>query len=98
MTKNRFVRAAKRLIVKGLGWGEKLPLIVRFPLGIAFCIGGVLGFLPVLGFWMLPLGILLIGMCIPGIDRRIKRWMERVEVELATPLIGSTRADQNRPK
>lgn len=98
MTKNAFFRAAKRLVLKGLGYGERLPLILRIPLGIGLCIGGVLGFLPILGFWMLPLGILLIGMCIPGIDRKIKRWMQRTEAELAAPRIGPTRDDLNRSK
>lgn len=98
MTKNRFFRAALKLVLKGLGWGEKLPLIMRFPLGVALCIGGVLGFLPVLGFWMLPLGILLIGMCIPGIDRRIRRWMQRTEAKLSTPLIGSNAEELKQSK
>ena len=30
---------------------------VRITLGVALCIGGCLGFLPILGFWMLPLGL-----------------------------------------
>ncbi len=29
----------------------------RFVLGILLMLGGVVGFLPVLGFWMIPLGI-----------------------------------------
>jgi hypothetical protein len=32
----------------------------RTVLGIGLCIGGVLGFLPIVGFWMLPLGILVL--------------------------------------
>lgn len=32
---------------------------VRRGIGIALMIGGVLGFLPVLGFWMFPLGLVL---------------------------------------
>jgi hypothetical protein len=34
-----------------------LPPGTRLPVGIVLIAGGVLGFLPVLGFWMLPLGI-----------------------------------------
>jgi len=33
---------------------------VRVPAGIALTGGGVLGFLPVLGFWMLPVGLALL--------------------------------------
>ena len=91
MTKSSFFRAAKRLVLKGLEYGERLPLFLRIPLGIALCIGGVLGFLPILGFWMLPLGFLLIGMCIPGIDRKIRRWMQKTEAELAAPRIAPPR-------
>lgn len=33
---------------------------VRIPLGVLLVIGGLLSFLPVLGIWMLPLGLLLL--------------------------------------
>jgi hypothetical protein len=32
----------------------------RVPLAIALMVGGLLGFLPILGFWMLPLGLALL--------------------------------------
>lgn len=32
----------------------------RVALGVAFILAGFLGFLPVLGFWMIPLGILIL--------------------------------------
>ena len=32
----------------------------RIALGVALTIGGLLGFLPILGFWMIPLGILVL--------------------------------------
>ena len=83
MTKTGIWRVIKKLVLGGLYYGEKLPFYLRLPLGIALCIGGVLGFLPVLGFWMLPLGLLLIGLCIPGIDRRVQAWMHRTQAELA---------------
>ena len=34
----------------GLWW-------VRLPLGIVLILGGIVGFLPILGFWMVPLGL-----------------------------------------
>ena len=35
---------------------------VRIPLGILLMLGGVFSFLPVLGIWMLPLGLLLLAL------------------------------------
>jgi len=37
--------------------GRKLPPGLRLVAGLLLICGGVLGFLPVLGFWMIPLGI-----------------------------------------
>jgi purine-cytosine permease-like protein len=41
--------------------GRRIPLpkhpILRAMLGVALLLGGVLGFLPVLGYWMIPLGL-----------------------------------------
>lgn len=50
--------------------------LARFGLGVLLIGGGVFGFLPVLGFWMFPLGVLLIATCIPYFDRRIRAWMK----------------------
>jgi hypothetical protein len=47
---------------------------LRIPLGVLFLAGGLLGFLPVLGFWMMPLGILLIAIDVPF----VRRWVIRV--------------------
>ncbi|WIY54267.1 hypothetical protein O9Z70_07040 [Devosia sp. YIM 151766] len=33
---------------------------IRIPLGILLVLGGIFSFLPVLGIWMLPLGLLLL--------------------------------------
>lgn len=38
---------------------------VRIPIGLFFIIGGVFSFLPVLGVWMLPLGLLLLAYDVP---------------------------------
>lgn len=36
---------------------QKVPPGFRLALGLVLIAGGVLGFLPVLGFWMIPLGL-----------------------------------------
>ena len=40
-------------------------MLVRIPLGILLVLGGIFSFLPVLGIWMLPLGLLLLAIDIP---------------------------------
>ncbi len=39
--------------------------LIRIPLGILLVIGGIFSFLPVLGIWMLPLGLLLLAIDLP---------------------------------
>lgn len=51
----------------------------RIGLGLALIFGGVLGFLPVLGFWMLPLGFLILSQDIP----LARRWRRRMAVSWA---------------
>ncbi|CAM5766344.1 hypothetical protein LMIY3S_01790 [Labrys miyagiensis] len=46
---------------------------LRMILGVALVFGGFLGFLPILGFWMIPLGLLILSVDIPVIRRRRRR-------------------------
>ncbi len=50
--------------------------LARMGLGIAFVIGGLLSFLPVLGLWMLPLGLVILSIDMPF----VRRWRRRAEV------------------
>jgi len=66
-------------------WGkERLPRGIRSLVGVLLMIGGVFGFLPVLGFWMFPLGLAFIALDIPFTAHRIDDWMitlkERAEI------------------
>ena len=57
-------------------WGkERLPPGVRSIVGLLLMVGGVFGFLPVLGFWMFPLGLGFIALDIPFTAHRIDDWM-----------------------
>ena len=47
--------------------------LVRIPLGIVCIVGSFLWFLPVLGIWFLPLGLLLIAQDVPFLRRPIGR-------------------------
>lgn len=56
------------------------PPLLRIVVGVAFIFGGVLGFLPVLGFWMLPLGVLVLSVDLHPVRRtrrRIEVWWGR---------------------
>ncbi len=49
----------------------------RVPAGGALIVGGVFSFLPVLGIWMLPLGVVLLAKDVPPLRRpcaRILAW------------------------
>ncbi len=74
-------RRKRRLAVftlRGMGWAlENLPPGVRFVLGLFLMAGGILGFLPILGFWMFPLGLGFVAMDIPPLRRRLLGWLER---------------------
>jgi len=48
--------------------------IIRIVLGVALCVGGLLAFLPVLGIWMLPLGILVLSVDLPPVRRARRRF------------------------
>ena len=48
----------------------------RVALGTALLAGGVFGFLPVLGFWMIPLGLLVLSRDVP----QARRWNRRLRV------------------
>jgi hypothetical protein len=57
---------------------DHLPVGVRTLVGLLFTVGGVVGFLPVVGFWMFPLGLAIIALDIPPLRRRIHQWMVRL--------------------
>lgn len=55
---------------------------LRLPLAVLLIAGGFLGFLPVLGFWMIPLGLVLLAIDLPRLRPwvsaalvRLRRWM-----------------------
>jgi hypothetical protein len=62
---------------------------VRLPAGLLLIVAGLVGFLPILGFWMVPLGLILLSQDIPFLRRptyrallwleeRWERWKRRV--------------------
>jgi hypothetical protein len=49
---------------------------IRIGLGILLVAGGLVGFLPVLGFWMIPLGLLVLSVDLPI----VRRWRRQLTV------------------
>ncbi|MBX3596163.1 MAG: hypothetical protein KF874_01205 [Rhizobiaceae bacterium] len=65
-------------------FGKEIPLPqsrgLRIAIGVGLCFLGLLGFLPVLGFWMIPLGILVLSYefaMVRRFRRRLIVWWER---------------------
>lgn len=58
----------------------RMPLprsrLLRIGIGSALVFFGLFGFLPVLGFWMVPVGLLVLSVDIP----RVRRWRRRFAV------------------
>jgi hypothetical protein len=55
-------------------------VLVRVAVALLLMVGGVLSFLPVLGLWMLPLGLVLLSQDLPFLQRpllRVFRWVDR---------------------
>jgi purine-cytosine permease-like protein len=63
---------------------------VRIALGILLVLCGFVGFLPILGFWMVPFGLLILSVDVPAVRRfrrrtEVKwgRWRQRRRAEKA---------------
>ena len=78
MQKGELKRRIADYTYRTLSWGQNhVPPGMRTIIGIAFMVGGVFGFLPILGFWMLPVGVALIALDIPPVRRRVVAWARR---------------------
>jgi hypothetical protein len=59
---------------------RRMPLprsrLLRISIGGVLVVFGMFGFLPVLGFWMIPVGLLILSVDIP----RVRRWRRRFAV------------------
>ncbi|MDZ5696821.1 hypothetical protein [Chelativorans sp. M5D2P16] len=64
--------------------GRRIPVprsrIARLGIGGALAVLGIFGFLPVLGFWMVPVGLLILSYDVAAVRRfrrRIEVWWHR---------------------
>lgn len=51
----------------------RLPKPVRIIVGILLVLFGLVGFLPVLGFWMVPVGLAVLAIDIPIVKKLVHR-------------------------
>jgi hypothetical protein len=79
----QFDRIGRRFpaTIRFLHWIRKPTVrLVRIPLAILLILGGIFSILPVLGIWMLPLGLLLLALDVPFLRRPLVGallWTER---------------------
>jgi len=78
---DRFQRRLPGVLARFVGWLRRpASRFVRFPMALFIFAGGFLGFLPVLGFWMIPLGLVLLAHDLPFLRQpmaRLLAWIER---------------------
>jgi hypothetical protein len=60
--------------------------LVRIPLAVVLILGGIFSFLPILGLWMLPLGLLVLAIDVPVLKKpvgdflvRLQRWIAKIK-------------------
>ena len=51
---------------------------LRLSIGWALLVGGVLGFMPILGFWMVPMGLMILSVDLAF----VRRFRRRLEVKV----------------
>ncbi|MDC0213505.1 hypothetical protein OAL14_01725 [Gammaproteobacteria bacterium] len=74
--KNEIARSS----YNALKWSrEKVPFGIRSIMGIVLMVAGIFGFLPILGFWMFPLGVAFIALDIPFTQKRVDRFMIKLK-------------------
>lgn len=68
---------SKDTLRRGVTWAqENVPPGLHSALGALLIVGGVFGFLPILGFWMIPLGAAFIALDVPPLRRRLLAWLD----------------------
>jgi hypothetical protein len=56
---------------------------VRIPVAVALIGGGIVGFLPVLGFWMIPLGLAVLALDVPFLRRPLGKALAWLNAKLS---------------
>tara|TARA_B100000530_G_C15692179_1_gene382549 strand:+ start:304 stop:582 length:279 start_codon:yes stop_codon:yes gene_type:complete len=78
-SKKKFSEQIAYYTFRTLLWGQKnVPKGLRVPLGLLLMLAGIFGFLPVLGFWMFPLGAAFVALDIPFARKHVELWMKKL--------------------
>lgn len=78
----QFARIARQVpATRGfLDWVRRPHMhLIRIPLAIMLMLGGVFSFLPVLGIWMLPLGLLVLAVDVPPLRGPVGNGIVRLQ-------------------
>ena len=59
--------------------------LIRIPLGLILILCGFVGFLPILGFWMIPLGFLMLAIDVPFVRPPLIKLLDWVELKWPSP-------------
>ena len=73
-------RPARTITIFGRAFPMPRSRLARILIGVGLVILGIFGFLPVLGFWMIPLGLLVLSYEFAVVRRgrrRLQVWWER---------------------
>jgi hypothetical protein len=77
---DRFTRRLPDWVRRSLHWlRQPSARWVRIPAGLALIVGGIFSVLPLLGLWMLPLGLLLLAQDLPFLRRPMRRMLVCLE-------------------
>jgi hypothetical protein len=68
-------RPARKILVLGREIPMPRSRAARIAIGVVLIFGGLLGFLPILGFWMVPVGLLVLSYEFAAV-RRWRRWSQ----------------------
>jgi len=74
---------ARTISVFGRSFSMPRSRALRIVIGVILVLFGILGFLPILGFWMIPLGILVLSYefaTVRRFRRRVVVWWERRKI------------------
>ena len=73
-------------------WAQRrLPPGLRTAIGLVLMAAGLLGFLPILGFWMFPLGVAVAVTDFPPLRRRMERWLNETRRRYHMDLLNGNR-------
>lgn len=82
----RFERRLPESLAGAVRWLRKPgSRYVRIPLGVALIPCGFIGFLPILGFWMIPLGLLVLAIDMPFMRPPLIKLLDWVEMKWPAP-------------